>query len=229
MTRVVISTILGVSLVGNSAPTVSSLGIITDATSAHVSEGSASAGTTVYEGDRLITDKTGGLGIKSKGMALRLEAETSVTLERAANSQGIWVELATGTIVFSSTQASAVEVHADGAVIRPLADTPTIAHIRVAGPEELRIYARRGALEFSYGGEREEISEAGCYRVLLDQEVDTRPNEADTGGTDASPPKRKPFQAHRPFVMIVIAVGAAVAAGLRHHPHPHPHESPEEP
>jgi hypothetical protein len=80
----------------------------------------------------------------------------------------IVAELASGTLIFSAARPRNLVVMADDALIRPSPNASTIAHIRVVTRKELRIYAQRGALEFSYHGENEVIAEGAAYRVLLD-------------------------------------------------------------
>ena len=46
-----------------------------------------------------------------------------------------------------------MEILADGAFLRPLADGPTVAQVTIVGPKELQIRARRGAWQFAYAGE----------------------------------------------------------------------------
>jgi hypothetical protein len=65
-----------------------------------------------------------------------------------------------------------MEVLADEAFIRPIADGPTVAQVTVLGPKELQITARRGALELSYRNETEKIAEGTSCRVLLDAQDD---------------------------------------------------------
>jgi len=229
MARAYVSMILALSLTGNSAAgAVVPVGMVIHADRAHVGDGSASAGTTLYEGDQLRTETAGELGVRSSAAALQLEQETGVTLGKLApGEKGISAELAWGTLVFSASGASAVVVRANGALIRVSDDGPTIAHVRVVGPKELRVFAQRGGVEFLYRDESEVIPEGACYRVLLDVDADDNPANSGRGGAQA----QKIGLAHRSFVFISIAAGAAAAATLTksHHPHPHPHESPDRP
>ena len=225
-----VSMILAVSLTGNSAPAgVSPIGIVSHADRAHVGVGSASPGTTLYDGDRLTTDLDGELGVRSGRVALQLEQETSLTLSSVApGEKGVAVDLASGTLIFSTAGASAVVVRANGAMIRAADDAPMITHVRVVSPKELRVFAQRGALDFSYHDEQELITEGACYRVLLSTGDDVPPNP---GAAGAQGKNVGLSSAHKAFVFIAIGAGAGAAAAVdkSHHPHPHPHESPERP
>lgn len=216
-----VSWMLAVCLAAYSTPAgVRSLGVIVYAENAAVGEGTASVGTTLYEGDRLTTDEDGELALRSGAMMLKLQAQSSITL-RAGDLSGksTLVELGAGTVIFSTARAGAAEIHAGAAVIVPVNDEPTVAQIRSVDPKELRVFAQRGSLNFSYRGESAEITEGSCYRVLLD------PEDHDPAGSAAG--GKKAGHAHKSFLLIAIAAGTAGAAiGFSHRHH---HESPEMP
>jgi hypothetical protein len=222
-----VSMILAISLAITSSPGVTPVGVISHGDRAHVGMGTASAGTTLYEGDRLSTDAGGELGVRSGPVALQLAQQTTLTLRSVApGEKGIVADLDSGTLILSADSGSAVVVRANGATIRAADETPIIAHVRVVAPKELRIFVQRGALEFAYREQRDLITEGACYRVFLDL------NEEETGDSDkAGTPERKVGAAHRSFIFVSIAAGAAAAAAVEHshHGHPHPHESPERP
>jgi hypothetical protein len=222
-----VSMILAISLAITSSPGVTPVGVVSHGDRAHLGVGTASAGTTLYEGDRLSTDAGGELGVRSGPVALQLAQQTSLTLGSVApGEKGIVADLDSGTLILSADSGSAVVVRANGATIRAADETPIIAHVRVVAPKELRIFAQRGTLEFAYREQRDLITEGACYRVLLDL------NEEETGDSDkAGTPERKVGAAHRSFIFVSIAAGAAAATAVEHshHGHPHPHESPERP
>ena len=227
MAHAYVSILLAFALTGNSSPG-NPIGMVSHAEGAHVGVGSASVGTTLYDGDHLTTETEGEMGVRSSAVTLQLGQETSVTLRDVApGERGMALDLASGTLTFASAGASGVVVRADGAVVRTGDDAPTMAHVRVVGPKELRIFAQRGSLEFSYRDEGEVILEGGCYRVLLEGDDDDNSGSSPAGGAQG----KKIGSAHRYFVFISIAAGAAAAASVAksHHPHPHPHESPDRP
>lgn len=143
-----------------------SLGVVTQASAAYFNASRLSAGATVFDGDRLSTASEGLLQIRGVDSLLYLPGLSGVTLHSLAN--GTQAQLRNGGLVFSSTRASAMEILANGAFIRPATDAPTVAQVTLVGPKELRITARRGALEFSYDSETENIAEGASYRILLD-------------------------------------------------------------
>jgi len=142
------------------------LGVVTQASTAHFNAARVSAGATVYDGDRLSTESEGLLQFRDAGSLLYLPDRSGVTLHRLRN--GTQAHLRTGGLIFSSVRASAMEILANDAFIRPAADVPTVAQVTLVDPKELQITARRGALEFSYHSETENIAEGASYRIVLD-------------------------------------------------------------
>jgi hypothetical protein len=179
------------------------LGVVVYSDGGMIGESDASEGTTVYDGDRLSTMEDGGLRVNLRTARVQLANQSTVALHSA--EKGAEADLSSGGVVFSAALKSGIEVHANGAEIRPAADGPTIGHVLIAGPKDLRIFARRGALEFSYRGESRVISEGAAYRVQLNPvgenaEADSDPNPIKTGS-------------HKPlFIFIAIGAAAAVAS-----------------
>src|SRR5258708_229011 len=147
---------------------VTPLGTVTHADHAYLGLAAASVGSTIYEGDRLSTVDGGAMRISGSGLILQLDTRSSVTLRRTAPAGTVQAELGLGTLIFSVAQGSVIPVLADEALLRPASVASTMAHIRVVSPKELRIYAQRGALDFSYHGESAVIAQGSAYRVLLD-------------------------------------------------------------
>jgi hypothetical protein len=126
---------------------IPALGVVTQASAAHFNTARVSAGTTVYDGDRLSTESEGLLQFRGAGSLLYLPGRSGVTLHRLPN--GTQAHLSTGGLIFSSARASAMEILANDAFIRPAADVPTVAQVTLIGPKELQITARRGAARWN--------------------------------------------------------------------------------
>jgi hypothetical protein len=167
MRRRILAMTLAFFLVGIPLPTrsagIPALGVVTQASFAHFNTARVSAGATAYDGDRLSTESEGLLQFRGEGSLLYLPGQSGITLHGLPNSAQ--AHLRTGGLVFSSSRASAMEILANGAVIRPAADVPTVAQITLVGSEELQISARRGDLEFTYHSETEKIAEGASYRI----------------------------------------------------------------
>jgi hypothetical protein len=125
-------------------------------------------------------------------------------------------------MTFSTGQAGNIAVLADDASIRPAGHASTIARICVISQKELRIYAQRGALNFSYHGDSWVIQEGEAYRVLLD------PSEKEVdAASESGQGKKIPTKGHAKFVLLgigMVAGGAIPVMGHHHHL-----ESPDRP
>jgi hypothetical protein len=182
------------------------LGIVVGADRAHLNSGAVSEGATVYDGDHFSTEAGGMLRLRGDGTTLDLAEESAVIVRsRVDGVPGTEAELSEGTLVFGATRAAALEITAQETLTRPAADTRTIGQVSVIGPRELRIYARRGALRFSYRGETRTIAEGESYRVILDPPDDT---------TEKKQAARKAGRPPKPFLFVIIGGGAAGATVL---------------
>jgi len=126
---------------------IPALGVVTQASAAHFNAARVSEGATVYDGDRLSTESEGLLQFRGTGSLLNLPGRSGVTLHRLRN--GTQAHLRAGGLVFSSARASAMEILANDAFIRPAADVPTVAQVTLVGAKELQISARRAGVLLS--------------------------------------------------------------------------------
>ena len=198
------------------------LGIVIEAYRAHVNTNAVSEGATVYDGDRFSTEQGGVMRLRGEGLVLDLREESGATVHsRESGSPGTNVELSRGTLLFNAERIATLEINAREARIRPEKDERTVAQVSIAGPRELCIYARRGALRFSYRGETETIAERAAYRVILNPADELQKKEP-----------IKPARRRKAFLFIAIG-GAAAGVGIMvyedHENHRHKHESPDRP
>jgi hypothetical protein len=180
-------------LAGNSGPgRPAVLGVVAQAHRAHVNASAVSQGTTVYDGDEFSTEAGGMLRLRGGTAALDLAEKSELLVRSMGNgAQESAAELIKGTVVFSA-EHQAAQIVARETRMRPAAEARTVAQVSVIGPKELRIYARRGSLQFSYRGESEMVAEGKSYRVILDP-----------SGND---PKKKP----KAFLFIIIGAELGV-------------------
>jgi hypothetical protein len=212
-------------LAGNSSPgRPAALGVVVEAYRAHLGGGAVSPGATVYDGDHLSTEEGGALRLRCNAALLDL-AEKSAALVRHAEdvAQGLEAEaeLVQGTLVFSTARAGELEIEAREAHIRPVGNGRTVAQVSVIGPKELHIYARRGAVLFSYRGESKTIAEGESYEVILDPPED---------GSEDKQPAQKRRRPPKAFLLVAGGAGAAAAVVIVHEKHEHKEiESPDRP
>lgn len=208
MRRPFLATTLALFLLGASLPAqpagIAALGVVTHASSAHFNASAVSTGASVFDGDRLATEPQGALEFRAPGALLYLPGQSGVTMHGI--SKGTQVELRTGTVVFSTAKAAAMEILADNAFIRPAADGPTMAQVTILSPKELQITARRGALEFTYLGESEKIAEGTSCRVLLD------PPEATPQPSPQNGPRKPARERFR--IILIVAIGWITEWGI---------------
>jgi hypothetical protein len=172
------------------------LGVVVQATRAQLGTGAASPGTSVFDGDRLTTESEGALRIRAGSALLYLAAQSGVTLRQTPG--GPQAILNTGTLIVSTSLAGAIHIAAEGAILRAAANAPTVAQVRLLGPKEIHVIARRGALEFTFNGESEIIPEGASYRVVLD------PPENMPTGQEPPVRTRKSGRYHIGFFFIIF-------------------------
>jgi hypothetical protein len=197
------------------------LGVVAEADRAHLNNAAVSEGATVYDGDHFSTEAGGMLLLHGGATTLDLAEESAVIVRSRINGgQGMEAELRRGTLLFRAARAAALEIAVLESLICPAEDARTIGQVTLIGAKELRIYALRGSLQFSYGGEARTIAEGEAYRVILD------PPENDPKKKEAAKAGRQ----RKGFLFVAIGGGAAGAAAIIHENHRHKHvESPDHP
>ena len=198
----------------------SAMGMVLEADRAHLNHSKVTAGASIFDGDRFSTEAGGVLFLRGGGAMLELAEESELMVRtRPGSARGMEAELGKGTLHFHVAGTDELEVLAQGARICAATEAPTVGQVGANGLKDLRIYATRGAIQFSYRGETETIPEGESYRVVLD------PSEDDTR-------KKGPYKAakeRKTFLFIAIAGGTVAGIGIyesRRHKHM---ESPDRP
>jgi hypothetical protein len=133
---------------------------------ANVGAAPASAGSTVFGGDRLITSANGSLQVRAGAARFLLSsASTAILLQEETSPAAI---LTSGSAMFSTANANAFALHVFSAVIRANSNEPTIGQVKVLGNNELIVSSTRGALACDIGGEIRVIAEGESFRVVID-------------------------------------------------------------
>jgi hypothetical protein len=160
------------------------LGTVVSAERAHVGTAVASAGATVFAGDKLDTEQLGSVQIRAG--AARLLLKGSSRLVWGAEDGSPSATLTGGTAAFSTANAKAFVLHAGTAVFRPEGNEPTVANVTLVNPKELVVRCSRGALVIAVDNDIRVIPEGTAYRVVLD------PNAAPPAGAVPAPPTPAP-------------------------------------
>jgi len=144
----------------------SSLGTIVYADRAHMGAAPASAGATVFGGDRLSTEQSGSIQVRAGAARFLLSGASSATL--ATDEATPAAILTRGSATFSTADSKAFALHVASAVIRPNTDQPTIGQVTVLGPKELVVKSTRGSLTVAVEEDVRVIAEGTAYRIVLD-------------------------------------------------------------
>lgn len=184
------------------------LGAVLSATRAHLGTVPASAGTTVFGGDKLSTEQNGNIQIRAGAARLLLSGSSSATLRDADGAPA--AALLSGTAIFSAAIAKAFTLFAAKAAIRPRDDVPTIAQVSIETPKQFIVRSSRGALTVTVDGKTKIIPEGEAYRVTLDAEAAPEPQGPRGAGTKDFPNKKRKT-ANSNFYR-VVAIGAGVGA-----------------
>jgi hypothetical protein len=188
------------------------LGTVTTAEKAHVGEGAAATGTTLYAGDRLSTDMQGSVQVRAGAARLLLQSASIADVNDTEGTPS--AKLLRGTATFSTGNAHAFTLYASKAAIRAQSDAPTIGQVTYLNDKELLVTSKRGPLTITVEGETQLIAEGTSYHVYLDPEAN--PQEPQGAGSGSKGPgggkgNGSPLKAGRSRFLI-FAVGITAVA-----------------
>ena len=209
---ITLSVILSMSLVatpilGN--PSLGS-GTIVSTDRGHLGTAAASVGATVFVGDKLDTEATGSMQIRTG--AARLVLTSSSRLVWGIDGATAGATLTGGTAAFSTAGANAFVLHASTAAFKPRGDEPTVANITLLNPKELVVRCSRGAVLIAVEDDVRVVSGGMAYHVVLDPESAVPPGAAPAPATPATwGQNQPPIKAGKSkFIWYAIAFTAIV-------------------
>jgi hypothetical protein len=192
------------------APTASVLGTVITAERAHVDDGIASVGTTVFAGDKLSTEDQGSVQIRAGAARLLLLSASSAMVNDSEGAPS--AKLLLGTATFSTGNAHAFTLYASQAAIRAQSDAPTIGQVRLLNAKELLVTSKRGPLSVTVDGETQIIEDGKAYHVFLDPDMAAAQGPAGAGGGQGPGGKGgSPLKAGRSRFLIVVVAVTAIA------------------
>jgi len=195
--------------------TVSSLGTIVTAEHARVGGSSAEAGTTVFSGDRVATEREGSVQIRAGAARLLLQSASNATLNDTEGAPS--AKLVHGTATFSTGNSKAFTLFASRAAIRAQSDGPTIGQVTYLNEKELLVVSKRGPLTITVDGETEVITDGAAYRVMLDPPP-TMAQGPEGAGTHKEDRRRgmsgSPLHAGRNYFLITAIGVSALVTGF---------------
>ena len=131
------------------------LGLVTQATEAHLGSATVAIGTTVYPGDTLATDEGGTARVKVGGSQFYLLSSSSATLSE--NSTIVNAAVARGTVGFSSNGTDQLALQIPEGIVRAANGQPGYGQVTIIGPREVIVSAYRGTLVLDNDGDVHEI------------------------------------------------------------------------
>ena len=193
------------ALAGPASPV---LGTVITADKAHVGEGTAAVGTTVFGGDRISTESQGSVQVRTGAARLLLLGSSAAEVNDTEGAPS--ARLLVGTATFSTGNAHAFTLYASKAAIRAQSDLPTIGQVTYLNDKELLVTSKRGPLTITVDGETQLIADGGTYHVYLDPDAAQGPQGA---GSGSGPGGRggSPLKAGRSRFLIVVVAVTAVA------------------
>lgn len=185
--------------------TNSVLGTVITANKAHVGEGMAAVGTTVFGGDRISTESQGSVQVRAGAARLLLLGSSAAEVNDTEGAPS--ARLLLGTATFSTGNAHAFTLYASKAAIRAQSDAPTIGQVTYLNDKELLVTSKRGPLTITVDGETQLIAEGNSYHVYLDPDA----NPQNPQGAGSGLGGRGPLKAGRSRFLIVVIGVAAIA------------------
>ena len=184
------------------------LGILTLAYGAHLNTSDAFAGLSVFDGECLSTDAEGKVSARIGGSVITLTEQSSAILQRSGD--GAHVDLDAGSVYVWSAENNPLEVHAEGALLRPhiARQTQAQAQVLVFAPKTLQITTRQGSMDFFYGKEFRVLPEGQTYRIYLESEAEPQ----DPAGAGSGTPKAGMSTATKVAYFILAGVGPGLTA-----------------
>jgi len=188
------------------------LGTIVYADRARFATGQASVGATIFSGDRLSTEQSGGVQVRAGAARFLLHGASMATFSQEDSTPA--ATLALGTATFSTANSKAFALHVASAVIRPNSDRPTIGQVTVLSPKELIVKSTRGSLSIAVEDDVREIPEGAAYRVVLDPSAADPQGPRGAGTKGYGGPPRKP--AKDKFIWYAVGVAGAITVWAVH-------------
>lgn len=190
------------------AAAIPAMGVVLQAERANVDSGTATIGSTVFDGALLQTEKDGGLlRVRFGPSQAALMAGAAAVVHQSPN--GFSANLTRGQVVLSSGQGQKFSLLADGATVQPSTSAPTVAQVTWVSPKELILTSRKGALQVSMGDEVQTVADGSSYRMVIDPVAAAAPAP---GPTPA--PQTQPGGHNRFILILILSAAALVTVGI---------------
>jgi hypothetical protein len=147
------------------------LGVVLQASLAHVRQSSLTEGASVFPGEEINTDVGGSVDIRIANSRYGLAANSHGRFYPSHGAKGSVAELTTGTLTFRRDNGDSVAVVASDVRIVPQGDAPATGQVTVYSPCKINVTAITGDLQVTAGAETHIVAEKESYEVLPQQAV----------------------------------------------------------
>jgi len=195
------------------------LGVVLQANLAHVRQSELTEGASIFAGEQISTDVSGGADLRIANSRYSLAANTQARFYPAP--KGSIAELNAGTLTFRRDSADTVEVVASDVRVRPQGEAPATGQITYFSPCKISVTAITGDLQVIAGAETHVVAERESYAVLPQQAViatasfvspdDPAYHQSHTHKTCTTP---RQSNGNSQFAKIGIIAGAGAAAAV---------------
>jgi hypothetical protein len=193
---VIAVTALAVSAVAAPAP-VASMGVVVQSNNARLNSSPVADRATIFSGDTLATETAGALRARFGSSQIYLFPNSNVAVSQTAS--GFSADLTAGSVLLSSAAGESFQVLANGAIVQPKSNQPSMAQVSWVSPTELMLTSRRGDLQVTMGEETQTVNEGSSYRMMI----------APAGQPAASPGQPSGGSGASKFYLVAIVIVAA--------------------
>jgi hypothetical protein len=141
-----------------------SLGVVTESSLGHLNNAAASAGATLYLGDRLSTDAKGAMSLRAGTVQMILAEDSTLYMNR--DETGLIPRLERGSVGFHVEGNEGFRVTASDVTVRAQSPVPTFGQVTLENCY-LLVTSRVRTLEVTAGKETKIVEEGKTYRVAL--------------------------------------------------------------
>jgi hypothetical protein len=164
MGRRFLATALACLLAGIPLPgQTTALGVLMQSSGGHIGTALASAGATIYDGDRLSTDAMGALSLRAGTVQLSLSENATLVMHR--DESGLTPTLERGSVLFN-VEGGGLRLSAADVRVRPQSSAPTIGQMTLEQCAVV-VTSRQQPLEVIAGTETKIVEEGKSYRVTI--------------------------------------------------------------
>lgn len=187
-------------------PLSAPIGTVLEVKGAQTGQALATAGATVYDGDRLQTEASSTLRVLLGESQMYLRPGTLTEVRGISN--GFSAKLTHGSVIVSSRDARTFQVLADGAVVRPVGTGATVAQVTWVSPTELLLSSSRGTIQVTYDSDSQMIEAGNTYRMLI------QPDDPGPQGSGGNGGPAVAGGHHNNKTIFIVAGAVAAAVGV---------------